>query len=331
MRFTREHLMRQRISIISFAAAALIAVACTDREGGARVPTEPGSPTVAVQYVTTRSAEVVNPRTHRLEPIASAPPGVSASVVGSVVTQSAFQVQASEPGIAPSAGHSSFSFIDDARHVQKVVFLYRSGGGPPAAMQHYVDGALVSTTAYAWLRTNAGWLRTRSYMQSVRSGQLVGTYTTLATIPKSGPNPGPAQPVRLERDPRVSPGQRALGTIAYALAFTFAPQDATAQFYFAACRQQWLKYAAAAAVLAGTAVAMGAAPEIAPALLTAFIAALATAAAAEDLLLDCMIANDSLSMGGFGGGGGGTGGTGSAGDDCLEGSYAAHCTTPFTL
>jgi hypothetical protein len=326
--------MHHRIAIAIPLAATLIgAWACTDRQGGTRVPTEPGSATVAVEYVTTHSAAVVDPVTHRLETITTAPPGVSASVVGSVVTQSAFSVYASEPGIAPTSGHTSFSFTDDANHVQKVVFLYRSGGGPPATMQHYVDGSLVSTTAYSWLRTTSGWLRTRSYMQSIRNGTLVGTYTTLATIPKSTGGTGPAQPVRFERAPNVSPSQRVLGAVAYALAFSFAPQDATAQsFYFAACRQQWLKYAAAAAVLAGAAVALGAAPEIAPATLTAFLAALATAASMEDSLIDCMIANDSLAMGGFGGGGfgGATGGLG-GGDDCLEGSYAAHCTTPFTL
>ena len=325
--------MRQRIAVISFAAAVLIAAACTDREGGTRVPTEAGNPVVAVQYVTTRSAEIMNPRSHRLEPVATTPAGVSASVVGSVVTQSAFQVQAGEVGVAPTAGHSSWTFTDSTKHAHKIVLLYRTGGGPPAAMQHYVDGGLVSTTAYSWLRTTQGWTRTRSYMQSVSKGQLVGTYTTLTTIPKYNPNPGPAQPVRFEHDGRVSPAQRVLGTIAYALAFSFAPQDATAQFYFGACRQQWLKYAAAGALLTGVAVAMGAAPEISPALLTSFIAALATAGAAEDLLIDCMIANDSVAMGGFGGGGfgGGVGASGAGADDCLEGSYAAHCTTAFTL
>jgi len=56
----------------------------------------------------------------------------------------------------------------------------------------------------------------------------------------------------------------------------------------------------------------------------------------EDLLIDCMIANDTVASGGFGGSGGfasggGTGGAGGGYNDCLEGSYAAHCTTPFTL
>lgn len=291
-------------------------------------------------YVTTRSAAIVNPRTHRLETVsaASTPNGVSASIAGGTTLSSTnvMQVGSYEPGVAPASGQGSWTFTDSLNHLHKIVLLYRTGGGPPAAMQHYTDGALVSTTAYSWLKTSTGYLRTRSYMQSVRNGSLVGTYTTLTTLPKSPLNPGPVQPVRLEHVPGVSPIQRTLGTVAYALAFAFAPQDATAQgFYFYACRQQWLHYGVAAALLSGAAAAIAAAPELTPALVTAFIATLGTAAAMEDLLIDCMIANDSVASGGFGsggyGGGGGTGGAGGGYNDCLEGSYAAHCTTPFTL
>jgi hypothetical protein len=71
-------------------------------------------------------------------------------------------------------------------------------------------------------------------------------------------------------------------------------------------------------------------------LVTTFVGLLASTAAMEDLLIDCMIANDSVSSGGFGGAGGsgtggGTGGASGGSTDCLEGSYAAHCTTAFTL
>lgn len=334
--------MHHRIAITAIAAAALIIGACADQEGGARLSTEPSEAAPMLRPVTTRSAAVVNPRTHRLESVSatSTPGGVSASIVGGTTVSStyAMQVGAYEPGIAPASGQGSWTFTDSLKHLHKIVLLYRTGGGPPAAMQHYTDGALVSTTAYSWLKTSTGYLRTRSYMQSVRNGNLVGTYTTLTTFPKSPITPGPVQPVRLEHLPGASPMQRTLGTVAYALAFAFAPQDATAQgFYFYACRQQWLHYAVAAALLSGAAAAIAAAPEFTPALATAFIAALGTAAAMEDLLIDCMIANDSLASGGFGGsgglagGGGGTGGAGGGDNDCLEGSYAAHCTTPFTL
>jgi uncharacterized membrane protein YgcG len=333
--------MHHRIAVIALAATALIVAACADQEGGSRLSTEPRDATPTLNYVTTSSAAIVNPRTHRLEAVspASLPNGVSASIVGTAVTSSAMQVGSYEPGVASTAGAGSWTFTDSLKHVHKIVLLYRTGGGPPAAMQHYTDGALVSTSAYSWLKTSTGYLRTRSFVQSLRNGNLVGTYTTLTNLPKTPLNPGPVQPVRFDHPPTVGPAQRTLGTVAYALAFAFAPQDATAQgFYFYACRQQWLHYAVAAALLSGSAAAIVAAPELTPALVTVFIGALGTAAAMEDLLIDCMIANDSVASGGFGGSGGGfasgggTGGTGGGGySDCLEGSYAAHCTTPFTL
>jgi hypothetical protein len=328
--------MHHRIALMSLAATALVIGACTDQVGGTRMSTEPGDATPAVRYVSTSTAAIVNPKTHRLETVVApgAPSGVNASIVGSAST-TGFQVYPYEPGIAPVAGHTSFSFTDSAKHVHKIVLLYRTGGGPPAAMQHYVDGMLGSTTAYSWWKSTQGWLRTRSYMQSVRNGVLVGTYTRLTPLPKTTLNPGPVQPVRYDRPSPVTPFQRTLGTVAYALAFAFAPQDATAQFYFYDCRQEWLRYGAAAAVLAGASAGIVAAPELSPALATAFIAALATTAAMEDLLIDCMIAHDSVSLGGFGSGGFGTGsgsGSGSGGDDsCMAGSYAPQCTTPFTL
>jgi uncharacterized membrane protein YgcG len=331
--------MHHRIAVMAIAVAALTVAACADQEGASKLSTEPGNGTPPLNYITTGSAAVVNPATHRLEAVSpsSTPDGVSASIVGSRVTSYAMQIGSFEPGVAPAAGAGSWTFTDSSKHVHKIVLLYRTGGGPPSAMQHYTDGALVSTTAYSWMKTATGYLRTRSYMQSVRKGVLVGTYTTLTTLPKSPLTPGPVQTVRLVRPPVVSPVQRTLGTVAYALAFAFAPQDATAQgFYFYACRQQWLHYAGAAALLSGAAAGMAAAPELTPALLTAFVGMLATTAAMEDLLIDCMIANDSVASGGFGGSGGfgsggGTGGAGGGYNDCLEGSFAAHCTTPFTL
>jgi uncharacterized membrane protein YgcG len=331
--------MHHRIAVIAIAAAAITVAACADQEGGSRLSTEPGDATPTLNYVTTGSAAVVNPRTHRLETVsaASAPAGVSASIVGTSVTSYGMQVGFYEPGIAPAAGAGSWTFTDTLKHTHKIVLLYRTGGGPPAAMQHYIDGALVSTAAYTWMKTSAGYLRTRRIMQSVRNGQLIGTYTTLTDLPTSPLNPGPIKAVRFVHPPSVSPVQHTLGAVAYALAFAFAPQDATAQgFYFYACRQQWLHYAGSAALLSGAAAAVAAAPELTPVLVTTFVGLLASTAAMEDLLIDCMIANDSVSSGGFGGAGGsgtggGTGGASGGSTDCLEGSYAAHCTTAFTL
>jgi hypothetical protein len=332
--------MHHRIAVIVIAAAAIAVAACADQEGGSSLSTEPGSSTPSLDYITTGSAAIVNPKTHRLETVsaASLPSGVSASIVGGSVTNYGMQVSFFEPGLAPGSGFGSWTFTDSSKHVHKIVLLYGPGGGPPAAMQHYTDGALVGTTSYAWIKNSRGYLRTRSSLQVIRNGILIGTYTTLTTLPKSPLTPGPVQTVRLDHPPTVSPTQRTLGAVAYALAFAFAPQDATAQgFYFYACRQQWLHYAGAAALLSGAAAALAAAPELTPLLVTTFVGLLASTAAMEDLLIDCMLANDSVASGGFGGaggfgsGGGGTGGAGGGYNDCLEGSYAAHCTTPFTL
>jgi hypothetical protein len=332
--------MQHRIAIMAIAAAALIMTACADQDGGRRLATEPGGTNPVVSYVTNGVPAIIDPKTHRPVDVTSdAWRGrVSASVVAGSVVDGGLQVAFNDPGVASTGGRAIWSFTDDARHVQKVVFLYPSGGGPPAAMQHYTDDALVSITAYTWARTQIGWVRTRSYMQSVRNGSLVGTFTTTSTPAKSGTG-GSIETVRLDRAPAVSPVQRTLGALAYALAFAFAPQDATAQgFYFYECRQEWLRYAAAAAVLAGASAAIAAAPEFTPALATAYAAALATTAAMEDVLIDCMLAHDTLSSGGFGSGtfsSGGFGGAGGGGAPpakaCLEGSYAAHCTTAFTL
>ncbi|MEP7067098.1 MAG: hypothetical protein ABI889_13770 [Gemmatimonadota bacterium] len=322
------------ITVLAVFATAFVVGACADREGGGRLPTEPGATTPVAHYVTSRSASVVNPQTHALEVVGaeSGPGGVSASIVGGSTISDGMEVSFGEPGVANIGGRASWAITDTTRHVQKIVFLYRAGGGPPATMQHYIDGVLVSTTAYSWVKTTTGWVRTRSYMQAVRNGALVGTYTTTTALAMITPG-GPAQTVRLERSPGVAPLQRALGAAAYALAFAFAPQDATAQgFYFYACRQEWLRYAAAAAVLSGTAAAIVAAPELTPALLTGFAAALATAAAMEDLLIDCMLAHDSVASGNLSGSAGGGSTAWPTGKwECFEGSYAAHCTTAFTL
>jgi hypothetical protein len=216
--------------------------------------------------------------------------------------------------------------------VHKIVFLYLAGG-PPSAMQHYTDGVLVSTTAYTWARTQLGWVRTRSYMQSVRNGSLVGTYTTTTVPVKSGTG-GPIETVRLERAPAVGPVQKTLGALAYALAFAFAPQDATAQFYFYNCRQEWLKYGGSAALLSAAAVALAGAPELTPALASTFVSLLFATAALEDLLIDCMLKYDSVSSGGFiygGSGGGGSAGWPPDKWDCFLGSFASRCTTNWVL
>jgi hypothetical protein len=192
--------MQRRIAIIAVAAAALIAAACADQDGGRQFSTEPTDTSPVVRYVTSGVPAITDPKTHRPVDVTSEAwrGGVSASVVAASVVDDGLQVASGDPGVAPTAGRTIWSFTDAAKHVQKIVLLYRDGGGPPAAMQHYTDGALVSTTAYTWGKTQAGWVRTRSYMQSVRNGSLVGTFTTTSTPAKPGTG-GPIETVRLQR------------------------------------------------------------------------------------------------------------------------------------
>src|ERR1700712_4299637 len=71
---TLRHGLHHRISIVALVATALIIGACADQAGGTRLATEPGDTTPVASYVTTGSAAVVNPKTHRLEAV-NAPPG----------------------------------------------------------------------------------------------------------------------------------------------------------------------------------------------------------------------------------------------------------------
>jgi hypothetical protein len=329
--------MKHRMVFAAMAASVIIAGACADRDGGERLATEPGETNPVVSYVTSGAAAFVDPRTHRLTPVradAASRSGISASIAAGSQTSDALQVSAGEPGLARSEGKAVFTFTDDAKRKQSIVLLYHSGGGPPAAMQHYTDGVLVSTTAYIWVKTAAGYVREQSVMRSIRNGALVGTYTTSTNVApkKPGNGDGPQETVMLDRSRVVSPLQKAVGAAAYGLAFAFAPEEANAQnYHFYECRQEWLRFASASVALAAAASAMAAAPQLTPILISAFISALATTAAYEDALLDCILAHERFTFGGFGGSGGAGGGGGAGGWDCLEGSYAAHCTTAFTL
>jgi hypothetical protein len=226
-------------------------------------------------------------------------------------------------------------FTDKSLHKHTVILLYSLFGGPPAAIQHYIDGAIASTTTYSWQKVSAGWLRTASLTREVRAGTLVGTYSTTTTAAPPSGGGGPAIPVRLEHQPQPNGVQRLLNGAAYGLAFTLAPQDASAQIVspaLSACTQEWLKYAAAAGVVVGIEVLIAEAPVLTAFLAAQFATAVALLGAAEDLLLNCLIANQPGSFMYFGGAGGGAGtGSGGGDSDCLAGSYAAHCTTPFTL
>lgn len=336
--------MKHRMGVAAIAATALIAGACGERDGGtAPLFTEPGISGSAPAYITTTSASIVDPRTKQLHVVKpselATAPGVSASIAAGGTGQTMMLANGA-PGIAKSDGYYVEKFVDASRRQHALVLLYGHFGGPPATVQHYVDNALVSTTTYSWQKTNAGWLRTASMTRAVQKGQLVGTYSTTTTTTKpTTPTPpgkgggGPAIPVRLEH-PAPRGLDRVLGRVAYALAFSLAPQDASAQVSpaFGACAQEWLRFAAAAAIVIGLDFAIADMPVVSTLIMSQFAAALAQLGAVEDALLRCVLENQPGTFQFFGGGGGAGGGAGGGVDNsCLAGSYAAHCTTPFTL
>ena len=247
--------MKHRMAFSAMAACAIIAGACADQDGGERLMTEPSGGTPVVSYVTSSSAAIVDPSTHRLTAVTAdaSHDGVRASIAAGGVSTTAFQVLDNEPGIARVGGRTIYKFTDASNHKQEIVMLYRSTGGPPASMQHYIDGVLVSTTAFGWMRTSNGWLRTQSVMQSLRNGVLVGTYSTATAPQKPGSGGGPVQTVMLEHAPVASPLQKFVGAFAYGLAFAMGPEDASAQTYSVYdCRLEWLRYVGSAVVLAAS-------------------------------------------------------------------------------
>lgn len=335
--------MKHRMALAAIAASALIIGACGERDDeGGRYSTEPvarGPNSVAsgMHYTTTGIAAVRDPHTGQLlkvSPAPSASTNASGSVVAATGTGEAMQFPFSSPGLAKAGGSSVVSFTDDANHHHVLALLYAGIGGPPAAIQHYVDGSLVSTSAYTWQKTPTGWLRTHSVLQVVRNGTLYGTYTTNTanttnTAPPKGGG-GPAQPVRFDHAPAAGPLQQMIGRVAYGLAFALAPQDASAQgtILVGPCRQDFLKYSAAAAIVVGITITIGEAPLLTPLLISQLISAIALLGGTEDLLLDCVIGHMQL-FGNSGGAGGGQPQPPPA--ICLQGSFAPQCSTPFTL
>lgn len=335
--------MKHRIAVAACAAATLIAVACSDSEGTTRrLATEPGTSAPGQQaHYSSRGIAAVVGANHQLQSVAppSSSPRPNASIAAPTDEASALTLATNEPGIATTGGRRNSSFVDGSRHRHIISMLYAANGGPPVAVQHYIDGKLVSTSAFSWNRTGTGWVRARSLLQSVRDGRLYGTYSTTTSTSPVGGGGGTKPTVRMSQPVAPNGFQRAIGNAAYHLAFIVAPQDATAQsLALGACSQYWLRYAAAAFVVVGIEAIIAEAPILTPALITQLGAALALLGAAEDQMLDCVLSHqpiplfDNWSSGmGTGGGGGGSGGGSGSTKDCLEGSYAAHCTTAFTL
>lgn len=341
--------MRHRIAVAAITAATIIIGACADQDGGAtKLSTEPGG-NADPRYTTTTSAAVLDPHTHQLRALGSntiSAPRVSASVAAGG-SGSLLQIENGSPGLATSTGYSTTSFVDASMHTHRVVLLYGKYGGPPAAVQHYMDGTLVSTARYSWQHAGAVWVRTSSIVSEVSNNTVVGTYTTTTAIASSPGAPGkpgapgtpggPGIPVKLEHQPGSANAlERMIGRVAYAAAFALAPQDALAQLSpaFGACSQEWYKFAAASIIVVGLTAVIGNAPTLTPLLASQYAAAMANLAAATDMLVRCIMEHQpvTLSSGSGSGAGNGSGPGGVPGyDDCLAGSYAAHCTTPFTL
>ena len=134
---------------------------------------------------------------------------------------------------------------------------------------------------------------------------------------------------------------RVLAALAGGLAHVFAPRDASAQLYVSACWDQYKKYWAATAALTSTILAIevgiesGAGAAAMNALYFAYSAALAAAIIAEMDLYICVENAKARAAGSTTGStpppGGGTGDQNTPDEDCLAGSYAAHCQTPTTL
>lgn len=315
--------MRHRLVKIAIAATTLLTVACA---------TERLLEPTPMRFATTSSMSVMNPKTHQLETVTVPPlrtvPGVSASYVGSG-TDGAVLVATGAPGLAPSSGHVSYSYSDSLHRANKVVVIYRPGGGPPAATYHFLGTQLISTTALSWAHISGGWYISRATTSLVSpTGTTLGSYTLASTYTQTTQpctktvttNCGPPQMVRGP----VSPARRLAGYAALALAYSCAPTDALAQWgmHFADCFDQWLLYGIAMAALYGTAGLVPDGPGI------AMMASVYGAAVyALKQLVDCMVSHDNAAAA-FGGGG--SGAAGGAGDNASCDNGGLSCPILYT-
>lgn len=310
----------------TFLALALLVVAACTADGILRP--------AAQLTTTTTTYEVLNPTTHQLEvvspPSAARAPGIALSVATPPPPP---VLAANAPAISRHGAESrQFSFTTASGLPAKIVWLYGPAGGPPAVMQSYRNHVLVSTNWMTWTRTATGWVQASSVLSLVNNATLVGRVTTTTTPCRT--NCGPAQMVRSHQ----------VESLLYALA-SATSACAHAQWYnmhFGACRAEWVKYDIAFAAFYAASVTAVAVRGIGVVSAVALASLEQAVADAESTLRACMEqqpeASDSTYQGGptnwnaSGGPGSGGSGSGSAGSaDCLQGSYAAHCSTPFTL
>lgn len=211
-----------------------------------------------------------------------------------------------------------------ARHA--LVALYGRQGEPPRAIQHYVDGRLTRVTAMRWRHTATGWAQERLVSREIRGDTLA--FEAVATATTMDLSAGTR---------RV--GSRLLAAIGAGLAHVVVPRDAVAQLYLSECADQYKKYALATAALTSAILAIevgidsGVGAAAMNALYFSYSVALAAAVTAEMDLYICLENARELDGGGSSTGGtsGGSGDQNVPGEDCLDGSYAAHCQPPYTL
>lgn len=330
--------MNQRLigAAMAALAAALIVAACSDSTIAPQA-----SPT---NYSSETSIQIMNPTTGVLTkytPGFKTGPGVALSTTAPA-SQPAMLLADNAASVSHiGAAHTSATTIDAQKHKHQIIYLY-SQNGPPTAVQHYIDGKLVTETKNSWTKITGGWYRSLTTLQvinpttgAILSSQAIeGTYTvvTKPCDPKVTSSCGPPQTVL--NNPDTPPtnrifGDRLFGYAGLALANVFAPADALAQSsipgLFGPCTQEWLTYQAAGLALAVAAVALAACPEcgITEA---AFAAAMFATAKAEDALLNCEIKSQFADGGGAAGGssGAGSGGSGDFGG-CGNGIVTQGC------
>ncbi|HEX6535619.1 MAG TPA: hypothetical protein VF041_13565 [Gemmatimonadaceae bacterium] len=220
---------------------------------------------------------------------------------------------------------------DESGRVHHLVALYDGSGGPPRAIQHYVGRTLVRVTAMEWEHVRGGWAERRLVARELRHGALaLEVDARAATLHVASSTAG------------GSPFARVRAGLLAALAYTFAPSAAQAQYYFSECWTQYKNYWKATAALTAAILAIEVAveSEVGDAALNAlyfsYTSALALAVAAEMELYLCVDNAREADRDGSSGStsstsdGGSSGGT-EPSDDCLEGSYAARCQTQFGL
>lgn len=115
-------------------------------------------------------------------------------------------------------------------------------GTPPTLLRHYVNDTLFMETTQLWVQVDGGWVLTESYAETYVDGDTLSIWTSHSGEMASAHG----SPVRRLTDVAVAPLR------------LLAPRPLQAQFYFWACRSEWIQYLAAVAAtkaLVATAVA----------------------------------------------------------------------------